>query len=636
MSSTPQKIKCFGGILCPAHLLFLILWVLPVSMAAQDSLWTVPIDSITIKSTRLEFEASGTNTYAIKPIGLPSGASVGDALNESTPISFKQYGPAMLQSASARGTGAGHLGVNWNGINIQSMTHGQVDFSLIDISDRITYITGGNSAMDGSGNLGGVVQLDTKIRDQNGLHGSATAAVASFHQNKWNGNLRFSRPKWASFAEVIYKKGKNDFPFVNTASVGQPTQTQVNNAYRTLQLRQSNQWMLNKKNVIQIHYWWTDAHREIPPTMATANDQAHQSDQAHRLLAEWVHTPRPKMTIRTKVANITEQLTFQNQVIFSHTLTTKQIIDSRLAQKRGAHQMLAGLFQSHEKAFSDGYDQVHQRMTSALFLAEKIKLSPQWQIAAQTRLEAKDFHQFIPIYSLSAQYQWKHWQLKSKFGRHFHAPTFNDLFWMDLGVPHLKDEKGHQGELTINYTQKNQSNNFSASITGYWLSVKDWILWAPDAFSTWRPANSQKVISKGIESYITFQQEYKKLQFNGQIIYALTHSINKESRQPQLIGKQLLYVPKHKISGHLAIKYQNLQLVYQPIWIGKRPYLADNSKYMPGNFTQNLRLAYSPKIKSTTLQLHFSITNLADTRYQTIRYRPMPGRGLDAGISLAF
>ncbi len=614
-----------------SSILFLAFWV---QGEAQDTMPSIKIDSIVITASRLDFETSGTFLYKTLPTISTINQSIGDALSYSTPINFKQYGPGMLQSASARGTGASHLAVQWNGINIQSITHGQVDFGLIGQSEEVSYVPGGNGVMDGSGALGGVVQLNTKIRDKKGLHGYFYSALASFHNSRQGAQIRYQSKKWANLSEINYKKGKNDFPYINFTSVGKPTVTQTNNAYQATNFRQSNQWTINSKNIVNFHYWLTLSDRQIPPSMTSGNDRASQADQSHRFLVEWLAQLNPRLGWQTKLAQITQQLAFQNQSLFSFTATSKQVLDSRLSFHKEQHQLQLGLFQSLEKAASSGYTTLHQRWTSALSLSEKYQLNEQLRFSAQSRLEIKDFTKVMPIYSFAGDYNWNTWAIKGKFGRHFHAPTFNDLFWKELGVPSLKDEIGYQGEISLSHLQKNKNQFLRTNVTAFWLNVNDWILWAPDNTGNWRPSNKKKVVSKGIELNARYSLDYQHFNLVSNIGYTYVNTINKKSiHGNSILNKQLIYVPKHKLNSFLRINYKHLlAFTYSQLFVSKRPYKQDNSKFVPSYAVHNIQLAFIPSIHKVRLHFHLAITNLSNKNYQIIRFRPMPGRGYEAGV----
>src|SRR5947209_4205122 len=60
-----------------------------------------------------------------------SSRHLGELLSLQLPIYFRNYGNGMLSSISMRGTSPQHTAVLWNGININSFSLGQADFSIL-------------------------------------------------------------------------------------------------------------------------------------------------------------------------------------------------------------------------------------------------------------------------------------------------------------------------------------------------------------------------------------------------------------------------------------------------------------------------------------------------------------------------
>lgn len=49
---------------------------------------------------------------------------------------------------------------------------------------------------------------------------------------------------------------------------------------------------------------------------------------------------------------------------------------------------------------------------------------------------------------------------------------------------------------------------------------------------------------------------------------------------------------------------------------------------------QDISLSYSMEIKNSTLQFFAGGKNIADEKYEIVKYRPMPGRSYQAGIRM--
>ena len=89
--------------------------------------------------------------------------NLSEILSLQLPIYFRTYGNGMLSSISMRGTSPNHTSVLWNGININSFSLGQADFSILPAIafDEVKIHEGAGSARFGSGAIGGTVLLNS-------------------------------------------------------------------------------------------------------------------------------------------------------------------------------------------------------------------------------------------------------------------------------------------------------------------------------------------------------------------------------------------------------------------------------------------------------------------------------------------
>ena len=97
-----------------------------------------------------------------------------------TPIYLKANAGG-LSTIRIRGTAADHTSVNFGGININSLTLGQSDFSRIPVYlfDGIDLQYGSSSAVNGSGAIGGSVYLGLSSEWTDGSRVKATVSEGS-------------------------------------------------------------------------------------------------------------------------------------------------------------------------------------------------------------------------------------------------------------------------------------------------------------------------------------------------------------------------------------------------------------------------------------------------------------------------
>jgi outer membrane cobalamin receptor len=102
---------------------------------------------------------------------------------------------------------------------------------------------------------------------------------------------------------------------------------------------------------------------------------------------------------------------------------------------------------------------------------------------------------------------WQDTALKVSSGKHFKAPTPNDLFWPDDGFskgnPDLLPETGWHSDITWEQSLKDDRIFFSASYF-HW-TIDDKIQWEPDSNGIYAPVNLRSFTGDGFEAGAKFQ-----------------------------------------------------------------------------------------------------------------------------------
>src|SRR5690606_25056279 len=105
--------------------------------------------------------------------------------------------------------------------------------------------------------------------------------------------------------------------------------------------------------------------------------------------------------------------------------------------------------------------------------------------------------------------------------------------------------------------------------------------------------------------------------------------------------KQLIYIPKHKGGVYLSASWQKFTLKYDLNGVGKRFTKSNNQE---SDFEQVLNPYFISKItvdKQTTwnaftFHVKFAADNLFNQNYQSILWRPMPGRFYSFSVALKY
>ena len=149
--------------------------------------------------------------------------SLAELLTDHTSIYIKSLGTGALSTASFRGTSASQTRVNWNGINITPPLSGTFDFSQIPVffTDNINLYYGSSHVKNGTGAIGGSVNLFTDTDWNRGVNGRVLAEYGSYNTYTVGGQVNISGNKSASKTRLYYQHSDNDYTYLNKVLTNQ-------------------------------------------------------------------------------------------------------------------------------------------------------------------------------------------------------------------------------------------------------------------------------------------------------------------------------------------------------------------------------------------------------------------------------
>ena len=150
--------------------------------------------------------------------------NLADLLSKETPIYIKSSGPGGLSTISIRGAGASHTQLYWNGISINSPTLGQLDLATLPVAfiDQAEIHLGASSVVDGSGGLGGAIQLNTSANYKNKLNTTFRKELGSFGIDKTLFSINAGNKKFQSKTSLFRNSSSNDFKYIDITTRKQP------------------------------------------------------------------------------------------------------------------------------------------------------------------------------------------------------------------------------------------------------------------------------------------------------------------------------------------------------------------------------------------------------------------------------
>ncbi len=609
------------------------------AFAQNDTLVQLPAVEVSAASLRKEQPGSFDEHWPEGSLLPQNGQSVASFLQNQTGIYVKSYGGGSLATVSIRGASASQTAVLWNGFQVQSPMLGQLDWSLLPVhfSDEISLQHGGNSAVWGSGAIGGAVLMENKPDFDTKLQVKIGSGAGSF--GSWNGQAaaKFSTQNLASSTRIFYQKAKNDFTYQTAPS--------------QLEKRQTNADMWQKGLLQELYFrpagnvllgwqtWLQNSYREIPPTTTQTRSVAKQADEALRTALNFRWNGGQNI-LQGRSAFFCEAIHYQDVQIKldapSHFWTsTTELEWQRFFSKKWMLQLAGN--QTFTKAFIKNYtDSKSKRSQTAAFGSLRfVNGRTSAQLDGRQELVDGKLVPFTP--SLGLEQQVLNWlKIGGKIGRNYRLPTLNDLHWQPGGNPDLLAESGWSSELNADFSFKKNLTALRFTAAVFNRNIKNWILWHPKPGQPlWSASNIAEVWSRGLENRIHLVWSRSKWGFNLNGGYDIIRSTNQKAIELPKIGagQQLIYVPEHQGFASLKIQFNTIGLGYRHQFTGAvLTDLGSLSSFQTGSF----ELDFEQEIWQLPARIFFQIDNCWDADYRVVERRPIPGRAYQIGLSLSF
>jgi outer membrane cobalamin receptor len=212
-------------------------------------------------------------------------------------------------------------------------------------------------------------------------------------------------------------------------------------------------------------------------------------------------------------------------------------------------------------------------------------------------------------------------------------PTFNDLYYTEIGNADLLPESALQYNAGVSYDRQWNSGVFRhlhLQTDVYYNSVHDKIVAYPKGQQfRWTMLNLGRVHIKGID----MEGEATAVPVNGLLVTGRVQYTYQDARDvtnpsDTYYRHQIPYIPWHSGSAILNMQYQDWDLNYSFIYAGERYNQQENIKYnyMQPWYTSDLSLAYRFQVSGFKLKAMLDVNNLYAQDYDVILNYPMPKR----------
>ncbi len=617
---------------------------------------TLKIESVSIYQKRpITGNLPGAKIISIDSLTIASkmNNNLADLLQENSPLFIKTYGRGSFATISMRGTGTSHTKVLWNGLNINSPMTGSVDFSTLPVYfiDDINIHYGQSSMVFGSGGLGGAVNLESNIEwsDRIGLkvfqtigsYNTYSSAVKAVYGSKYN--IRFQ-------TRAFYESSENNFTYQNTADISKknPMERQKNADYTKNGVLQEVHFK-TKNNLIDANFWFSYLNRSIPKLMSnySVDEKNRQLDYTTKGLIRWRYfTDYSNLEvsvgyytqaidyflIKYPAYNSPEKIVDNNNgsTTFFNNVKYEKAISTWLNLSLGSR-LNRDDVNTFDYKTTQGYS--HQRTELSLFTSLGFKPAQflKFDLLFLKDLLSKYADPVLP--SLSAElkpFKKNNLFIKSTIARNYHIPSLNDLYWNPGGNPNLKPEKSTTYESGVKYDVELGGYSGEVEVTGFSSRIENWVMWLPSFKGSWEPRNIDFVNNKGVEFSLNNVYNLDKIRF----ILKTSYSYSKTTHN----GKQLPFIPLQSAVISSTLQIKKIHITHNFCYYSERFTTTSNNpnqvKTLYPYYMNSLSTGVTQMIRKSSVHFIFRIDNLFNESYQSILWRPMPGRNYSLNIML--
>ena len=669
---------------------WLLLWLCPLSIHGQsriDSVQHIDEVVITAKSYKEVIPAQKMSKEVLQSL---NSFSVADAIRYFSGIQVKDYGGiGGLKTVNIRSLGTHHVGVFYDGIQLGNAQNGQVDlgkFSLENMEEISLYNGQKSEIFQPAKDFGssGSVYLRSRtprFTDHKRYHLKATLKGGSFdlinpsvlYEQKWNERLSSS-----FHAEVVNASGKYKYRYKRVY----PHTDQV--MYDTTAIRQNGDIYATRLemgiygNLPQGYWRWKayfyDSNKGIPGAIVNNKwkNSQRQKDRNFFTQSTYQQTLSKKWDLQAHLKYAYDYMNYVNPdttlMLIDNTFKQQEVylsVANKYAVNRWWDIALSTDMQYNTlRSDLDGFV-YPSRITTLVAAATAIdlgKFKMQGSILAtfvrerihsghaaqdQKVKAAPDKKEFTPAVFLSFK-PWKQhdFNLRAFYKQIFRMPTFNDLYYTDIGNTALKPEFTHQYNLGMQWGKtfrKGCISSVNVQADAYYNEVTDKIVAVPKGSGQyrWMMMNLGYVEIRGVEASAATEFRLPAAIFlNVRLSYTYQKAQDFTRRKSDVLqqltyGGQIPYIPWHSGSVIASLRYQSWQLNYSFIYVGERYHSSANipADYEQPWYTHDLSVVKSIPLKKNNLRIAMEINNLFSQDYEVVLNYPMPKRNYKLAIT---
>ncbi len=611
--------------------------------------------------------------------------SVADAIRYFSGVQLKDYGGVGgLKTVNIRSMGTNHMAVFYDGIQLGNALNGQVDlgrFSLDDVEEISLHNGQKSDILQSAKDFGasGTIYITTRrprFEKDRKTNFKATMKTGSFGlvNPSIRGEYRISDAVSASLGgEWVNATGKYKFRYRRRNSLGEivydTTAVRHNGDIDATRLEAALHGVMEEGRWT-VHAYSYNSERGIPGAIVSNVFRGGERlwDRNSFIQGTFTNrwTPKLRSLLNAKYAAdytryenqdaklIQTKNTYRQKEMYVSCANLYNILDNwdvSLAYDFQWNTLDAAFYMPTQSDGTFPYPTRYSHMAALATAFEWGRFKGQASVlghfvheAVKRFVASPDKAVATPAFFLSYKpFRRQDLSVRAFYKRMFRMPTFNDLYYTDMGNASLKPEYARQFNVGLKYT-KNFMNmpalrTVDASVDAYCNHITNKIIAYPKGQQfRWTMLNLGEVDIKGVDAALNTVWVFGEVEATARLQYTCQEAIDVTDPADTYYRDQIPYIPCHSGSAVLSLFHKGWGLNYSFIYTGERYNQQEN---IPRNHTQpwytsDLSLQKSFAISTRTLKLSAEVNNLFGQDYDVVLNYPMPKTNCRFVISFNF
>lgn len=617
--------------------------------------------------------------------------SVADALRYFAGVQIKDFGGmGGLKTVNIRNMGSHHVGVFYDGIQLGNAQNGVVDlgkFSLDDMEEISLYNGQKSDLLQSARDFSAASAIYMKAKRPRFEDGKTTNILARYKAGsiqlinpsfRWEQKLS-NKVNMSLSSEYIKSDGKYDFRYkrinIDGSTAYDTTAVRKNSDIEAIRI-ESGMYGIIEDGYWESKVYYYGSQRGLPGAIVNNifynGDRLWDKNFFGQASLNKEFTPNYKFQAKAKYAfDYTHFVTNDTTRFMGDDVEQRMAFDNKYYQQelylsvvnqysvnRWWDVSLSTDFQWNRlnATMSSNYAFAYpKRYTTLAALATAInlgKLKMQASLLGTFVQESvkngnasPNKSEFTPSVFIGYAPLAEHdFNIRAFYKRIFRMPTFNDLYYTQIGNSNLKPEYTNQYNIGFSYSKPFRNgliDKVSLQVDAYYLNITNKILATPKGANSfnWMMTNMGYVENKGIDVAASIQGHVSEVNINTSLTYSYTKAQDFTKTEPRLssFGDQIPYTPWHSGSAIVSGSYKTWGLNYSFIYVGKRYNAAVNNikrnEIQPW-YTHDISAYKSFQYKQYKIKGSVEMNNAFNQYYDVVLNYPMPGRTFKFIVSI--